>query len=199
VTEPTFFPTPDDFRAWLAEHHETADELIVGFYKKATGKPSITWPEAVDEALCFGWIDGIRRTLDEEAYTNRFTPRRKRSNWSKRNIDRVTELTALGRMHPAGLLAFEIRTEANSGGYSFERREGAALDEAEAAEFRARAGAWAFFEAQAPWYRRAALHWVVSAKRAETRGKRLATLIEDSASGRTIAPLTRRAGADSLS
>lgn len=195
--EPIFFATPADFRAWLEAHHATAQELLVGFYKKDSGRPSITWPESVDEALCFGWIDGVRRSLDASSYTIRFTPRKPHSTWSAVNIKRASELISLGLMRPAGLKAFEARTDDNSGIYAYEQRKTAALDEAEEQQMRANAEAWAFFQAQPPSYRRAAIWWVIGAKRAETRQKRLATLIEDSAAGRTIAPLTRWPRAES--
>ena len=189
--EPTFFATPADFRAWLEANHDTAAALLVGFYKKSTGRPSITWAESVDQALCFGWIDGIRRSLGDEAYTIRFTPRRTRSTWSAVNIRHVEELTRLGLMRPSGLRAFEARTDGNSGIYSYEQRNEAKFTEAHEAQFRATPEAWAFFEARPRSYRQAAIRWVESAKREETRERRLATLIEDSASGRTIGPLTR--------
>jgi len=189
---PIFFATPAEFRAWLAEHHDRARELWVGFYKKGSGKPSITWPESVDEALCFGWIDGVRKTIDDESYMIRFTPRKPRSNWSAVNIARVAELTAMGRMHPAGLRAFEQRTEERSGVYSYEQRQHAKLDPAYEERFRANAAAWEFFQAQPAGYRRLAIWWVVSAKKEETRLKRLATLIDDSANGRTIREVARR-------
>ena len=189
--ETTFFPTPSDFRAWLERHHAAETELLVGYYKKGSGKPSITWPESVDEALCFGWIDGIRRRIDDESYSIRFTPRKPTSNWSSVNIERVAELRKEGRMHPAGLAAFERRSEARSGIYSYEQRKAAALDPDQEAEFRRDAEAWSFFEAQPPGYRRTAIHWVVSAKREETRRKRLAQLIEDSKGGRRLRQLTR--------
>ena len=188
---PTFFATPDEFRAWFEAHHETGSELLVGFYKKKTGKPSITWPESVDQALCFGWIDGIRRSLGDEAYTIRFTPRRPRSTWSAVNIRRVEELTRLGLMQPAGLKAFEARTKDNSGIYSYEQRNEATFEEAHEAQFRSNVAAWAFFESRPRSYRQAAIRWVESAKREETRARRLAALIEDSGAGRTIGPLTR--------
>jgi uncharacterized protein YdeI (YjbR/CyaY-like superfamily) len=190
--KPTFFATPDAFRAWLAAHHDTADELIVGFHKVASGRASITWPQAVDEALCFGWIDSVRRSLDETSYTNRFTPRRKGSNWSAINIKRVGELLEAGLMHPSGIAAFEAREAAKSAIYSYERPV-AALDDGAEAAFRANTAAWDWFSARPPSYRRAAIYWVVSAKRADTRARRLATLIEDSAAGRTVGPLTRPA------
>ena len=190
--KPTFFATPEEFRAWLERHHEQETELLVGFYKKGTGKPSITWPASVDEALCFGWIDGVRRSLGDEAYTIRFTPRKPTSNWSAINVGRVAELTKLGRMRPAGLRAFAARRPEKTGVYSFERREQAKLSPAEARALRANRKAAAFFEARPPWYQRAVLHWIVSAKRPETRARRLAQLISDSAAGRTVPPLTRR-------
>jgi uncharacterized protein YdeI (YjbR/CyaY-like superfamily) len=187
----TFFETPADFRAWLAENHETADELWVGFHKKATGRPSITWPEAVDEALCVGWIDGLRKSLGDESYMIRFTPRKPRSTWSAVNIARAEELLAQDRMQPAGLRAFEARTDDNSAIYSYEQRHGARLEPEQEREFRANEQAWAYFQSRPPSYRKAAIWWVVSAKREETRTKRLRTLVEDSAQGRTIRQLTR--------
>ena len=167
-------------------------ELWVGFYKKSSGKPSITWPEAVDQALCFGWIDGQRKGIDDVSYTIRFTPRKPRSIWSAVNVKRVGELTAQGLMHPAGLKAFENRTEEKSGVYAYEQETPAELDADYEQRFRANQTAWDFFQAQAAWYRRAAIWWVISAKKEETRLKRLATLIEDSERGRTVPPLTRR-------
>ncbi|GAC1348664.1 MAG: YdeI/OmpD-associated family protein [Ktedonobacteraceae bacterium] len=189
--KPTFFATPSAFRAWLEEHHHTTQELWVGFYKRSSGKPSITWPEAVDEVLCFGWIDGVRKGIDDISYTIRFTPRKPRSTWSPVNITRVKELTAQGLMRPAGLKAFEQRAEERSEIYSYER-EKARLDDAFEQQFRANTKAWDFFQTQPAWYRKTASWWVISAKREETRRKRLATLIDDSEHGRTIAPLTRR-------
>jgi uncharacterized protein YdeI (YjbR/CyaY-like superfamily) len=187
----TFFETPDDFRVWLAENHDTADELWVGFHKKATGKPSITWPEAVDEALCVGWIDGLRRSLGDESYMIRFTPRKPRSTWSAVNIARAGELLAQGRMQPSGLAAFEARTDDTSAIYAYEQRHAARLELEQEREFRANEQAWAYFQSRPPSYRKTAIWWVVSAKREETRAKRLRTLIEDSAQGRTIRQLTR--------
>ena len=197
--KPTFFATPTEFRAWLERNHDTAAELLVGFYKKGSGRPSITWPESVDEALCFGWIDGIRRTIDDESYSIRFTPRRARSTWSNVNIKRVAELTRLGRMHPAGLRAFEARDPTRSGIYTYEqgaRPQDPKLAPAYAKQFKANAKAWAFFQSQAPCYQRLVVHWVMSAKKEETRLKRLATLIDDSAHGRRIAALARPAKSD---
>jgi uncharacterized protein YdeI (YjbR/CyaY-like superfamily) len=189
--EPSFFPTPAAFRAWLRRHHGDTVELVVGFHRKSSGKPSITWPEAVDEALCVGWIDGVRRSLDDTSYTIRFTPRKSRSIWSARNITRVEELTRLGRMQPAGLEAFARRSDDRSSVYTYERNEPAQLDRAGERSFRGNREAWDFFNAQAPWYRRTAVAWVMSAKREETRRRRLARLIEDSQAGRSIAPLAR--------
>jgi uncharacterized protein YdeI (YjbR/CyaY-like superfamily) len=192
--QPTFFETPSAFRAWLEQHHAEVGELLVGFYKKDSGKPSITWPEAVDEALCFGWIDGVRRGLDAESYSIRFTPRKPSSTWSAVNVARVDELRRARKMRPEGLAAFERRKQDNTGTYSYEQRDAARLDKAKERRFRANRGAWDFFQGQAPSYRKAAIWWVVSAKKGATREKRLATLIDDSSHGRTIAPLTRRTG-----
>ncbi len=188
---PRFFETPAELRAWFEEHHATAKELLVGFYKKGSGRPSITWPESVDQALCFGWIDGVRRGIDEMSYSIRFTPRKPRSIWSAVNIKRARELIELGLMTPAGLKALEQRADERSAIYAYEQREAARLDEEAERQFRANQRAWDFFQAQPPSYRRTALWWVISAKREETRASRLATLIEDSANGRTIRPLTR--------
>ena len=184
--KPRFFPTPADFHAWLKEHHASAQELSVGFHKKGSGKPSITWPEAVDEALCFGWIDGVRNRIDDDSYRIRFTPRKPKSNWSAINVARVAELTAQGRMRAAGLKAFDSRSAAKTGIYAYEQRKQAELDAAAAAQFRANRAAWKFFEAQPPGYRHLIVWWVVSAKREETRAKRLAQLIEASEQGRRI-------------
>ncbi len=183
--KPKFFATPEKFRAWLEKNHATETELLVGFYKRDSGKPSITWPESVDEALCVGWIDGIRRTIDDDAYTIRFTPRTRKSKWSAVNIKRVGELTKLGRMKAAGLAVFVKRDESQSEGYSYERKE-AQLDAAMEKKFRANKTAWAFWEAQPPYYRRMLSWWIISAKREETRAKRLELLIAASAEGRRI-------------
>jgi len=188
--EPTFFPTPDHFRDWLAEHHARRDELWVGFYKKATGRPSLTWPESVDEALCFGWIDGIRKSIDAEAYKIRFTPRRNGSHWSRVNLERVTVLIAEGRIAPAGLAAYEARDPERAGRYSYER-EKAAFTKAQLAELKADPAAWKFWKSQPPGYRKQVTAWVVTAKREDTRTRRLATLIEDCANGQRIRQLRR--------
>ena len=177
-TKPKFFAAPDKWRAWLEEHHAKRDELWVGFHKRATGRPSITWPEAVDGALCFGWIDGVRKSIDTASYKIRFTPRKPRSVWSAVNIKRATELNNLGQMHPAGLAAFEKREGSRSEIYSYEQRKSARLPRQYADLFQKQSVAWAFFKAQAPWYQRTTTWWVVSAKKEETRLKRLSTLIE---------------------
>lgn len=184
--EPTFFPTPGDFRAWLQAHHDTETELLVGFYKKGSGKPSITWPESVDEALCYGWIDGIRRNAGEDAYTIRFTPRKKKSTWSAVNIKRVAELTETGRMQPTGLKAFEAREESNSRIYAYENRDKIGFDPAMEERLRANETAWNFFQAQPPGYRKTITFWVMSAKQEATRMRRLDQLIADSAAGNRI-------------
>jgi uncharacterized protein YdeI (YjbR/CyaY-like superfamily) len=191
ATEPIFFATPDQFRAWLEEHHDSAREVLVGYYKASSSRPSITWPQSVDEALCFGWIDGVRKRIDDERYMIRFTPRKPGGNWSAVNVERIKELTELGLMRPAGLNAFEERAEAKTAVYAYEQRDAAVLDDAEDRELRANPQAWEFFQARPPSYRKAAIWWVVSAKKPETRRKRLATLIDDSANGRTVKPLTR--------
>ncbi|MBP6016500.1 MAG: YdeI/OmpD-associated family protein [Candidatus Promineofilum sp.] len=183
---PVFFATPADFRAWLALNYDTATELLVGYYKVGTGRPSITWPESVDQALCYGWIDGIRRRIDDESYSIRFTPRRRGSSWSLVNVGRAMELIEAGLMQPAGLLAFEIRDSAKVGEYSYEDRP-QGLGEPYETQLRDNVAAWAYWETQPAHYRRGAAHWVMSAKREETRQKRLAALITDSEAGRWIA------------
>lgn len=191
MADPTFFATPAELRAWFEAHAETESNLLVGFHRKGSGRPSITWPESVDQALCFGWIDGIRRGIDEHSYTIRFTPRKPRSNWSAVNIRRAQELIDTGLMRPAGLRAFARRTDDRSAIYSYEQRHEAKLDAEQERQFRTNRKAWQFFQAQPPGYQRIAIYWIASAKRAETRARRLATLIEDSAEGRQIAQLAR--------
>lgn len=195
TAEPIFFATPVDFRAWLHEHHATEREQWVGFYKVGSGRPSITWPESVDEALCYGWIDGLRRSIDDASYMIRFTPRKPNSNWSAVNIGRVAELTAQGRMQPAGLAAFDRRRNETSAIYSYEQSVQAALDQVDEQQLQANPAAWQFFQAQPRSYRQAAVRWVISAKKLDTRRSRLARLIDDSAQGRTVPPLTRPAKA----
>ena len=182
--KPLFFPTEADFRRWLEANHATAPDLLVGFWKKGSGKASIDWPQARDQALCFGWIDGVRKSLGDEAYTIRFTPRRKGSVWSKVNVARYEALKAAGQMTPAGERAFEAGKEDRSH-YSYES-EARKLAPDEIARFRANAAAWADWEKRPPGYRKVVLHWVTSAKRPETRAKRLATLIDSCAAGRKI-------------
>lgn len=187
---PTFFPTPADFRAWLEREHATASHLWVGYYKKATGRPSVTWEETVDEALCFGWIDGIRKSRDAESYAIRFTPRRPKSVWSQRNIDLVKRLTAEGRMRPEGLAAFAHKDVHPHSGYRASDRSHDLTDEM-LRRFEAAAEAWDFYQSQPAGYRRTSARWVMSAKREETRQRRLTTLIEDSAQGLRIKQLRR--------
>ena len=186
---PKFFTTPEDLRAWLEKHHETAEELWVGLYKKASGRPSVTWPEVVDEALCFGWIDGIRKSIDAERYTNRLTPRKPTSNWSAVNVRRFGQLKRRGRVRPAGQRAYDLRTKAKTGVYSYEQRHQVVLDPAFAKRFRAKKKAWSWFQEQAPSYRTTAVYWVMNAKKPETRERRLEQLIADSARGRRVPPL----------
>ena len=188
--DPIYFASPAAFRAWLEEHHETETEVWVGYYKKATGKQGMSWSQAVDEALCFGWIDGIAKSVDDERHRQRFTPRKPTSNWSLVNIEKVAKLRAKGRMRPAGEAAFARRREDRSGIYTHEQRAHPELTAKQRATFEAHPEAWAWFQSKPPGYRKQATWWVISAKRPETRERRLAQLIEDSAAGRTIAPLT---------
>ena len=186
LMETRFFATPAEFRSWLMENHASATELGVVLHSKASGKPSMTWSDAVDQALCFGWIDSIARRLDETARVQRFTPRKPKSNWSAVNIKKVEELTAKELMMPAGVAAFARREEARSGVYSYENRHLAALDPEREAKFRAESGAWEFFSRQPPSYRQTAIYRVMNAKREETRTSRLARLIDESAQGRRL-------------
>jgi uncharacterized protein YdeI (YjbR/CyaY-like superfamily) len=183
--EVTHFRTPADLRTWFRANHAKAGELWIGFYRKDSGKPSITWPESVDEALCVGWIDGIRKSLGAESYTIRFTPRRKGSIWSAVNIARVKVLTEEKRMRPTGVKAFQARQENKSGIYSYEQRRDR-LEEPYAGLLQKNTAAWAFFEAQAPSYRKALGWWIISAKQEETRLGRLKTLIDASAKGQRL-------------
>jgi uncharacterized protein YdeI (YjbR/CyaY-like superfamily) len=182
----TFFETPSAFRAWFAQHAATGSELLVGFYKRDSGKASITWPESVDEALCVGWIDGVRRRIDDEAYCIRFTPRKPTSIWSAINIERVRVLSAEGRMTAAGLAAFALRREAKSKIYAYEQTEAATLSPQEAKLFRKNKAAWTFFEAQPPGYRHQMIWRIVSAKRPATREARLLKLVEASSIGQRL-------------
>jgi len=190
-SKPIFFAVPAEFRAWLEKHHAGHRELSVGFYKRASGKPSMTWPESVDAALCYGWIDGVRKSIDEVSYSIRFTPRKPTSTWSAINVKRVAELTKLGLMQPAGLKAFEARQGDKTGIYAYEQRKSSKLPAAYEKQFRANKKAWKFFQSQPPWYQRTATYRVISAKQETTRQKRLAELIRDSAAGLSIKELRR--------
>ena len=181
---PTYFRTEAEFRRWLEANHATAAELLVGFWKKGSGKPSIDWPQARDQALCFGWIDGVRKSLGDEAYTIRFTPRRPKSIWSNVNLERFEALKAAGQMTPAGERALKEST-GPKGVYAYEKPL-TELDAEEAAQFRKHKAAWADWEKRPPGYRKTVLHWVTSAKRPETRARRLAILIDSSARGEKI-------------
>ena len=194
TAKPKFFPSPADWRAWLEERHAIEPELWVGLYKRDSGRPSITWPESVDGALCFGWIDGVRKSVDASSYKIRFTPRKPRSIWSAVNLKRATELSKMGMMHPSGLAAFEKREAKRSGIYAYEQRKTAELPPAYEQKFRANKNAWTFFLSQPPWYRRTSIYRVISAKKEETKLKRLHALIEDSAAEKSIAQLTRPQG-----
>jgi uncharacterized protein YdeI (YjbR/CyaY-like superfamily) len=185
-TKPRYFADPHAFRAWLQEHHGDATELLVGFCKRDTGLPSMTWPASVDQALCFGWIDGVRKRIDDERYSIRFTPRRPSSTWSTVNIRRVAALEAEGLMQPAGLDAFARRSEERSRIYAYEQRHTAALADEDLKKLQANRKAWAFFAAQPAGYRQVITYWIVSGKKAETRQKRLDALIEASAAGRRV-------------
>lgn len=181
LVRPTYFKTAGDFRSWLRRHHARRSELLVGFHKKATGKPSLTYPEALDEALCWGWIDGVRRTVDDGGYTIRFTPRRPGSYWSAVNTRKAEALIAAGRVAQPGLAAFHRRDTARTADYSYERERG--FDAAQLRAFKAQRKAWAFFAALPPGYRRVSIAYVTSAKRDDTRERRLAQLIACSARG----------------
>jgi uncharacterized protein YdeI (YjbR/CyaY-like superfamily) len=191
AAKPVFFEDAAGFRRWLEEHHANETELIVGFFKKAPGRTSLTVFEALDEALCFGWIDGVRRSLDADRWYQRFTPRKAKSVWRVVNVRKAEALVAAGRMAPAGLEAFEARDAKRTGLYSFEQGKALTLGRAELRAFRTRPKAWAFFQAQPPGYKRTATFWVVSAKKPETRQRRLQQLIDDSAKGRRLGMLSR--------
>jgi uncharacterized protein YdeI (YjbR/CyaY-like superfamily) len=190
MAEPIFFASAAAWRAWLAEHHDSEREVLVGLFKKASARPTMSWPQSVEEALCFGWIDGVRRRIDDQSHSIRFTPRKPRSTWSAVNIQKAERLIAGGRMQPAGLRAFEARTEENSRIYAFEQGQVELPPQAQA-ELKADPRAWSFWQSQPPGYRRIASWWVISAKRQPTRERRLAILIEDCAAGRRIASQRR--------
>jgi len=190
----TYFDSPAAFRRWLAANHAKARELVVGFWKKGAGRPTLTWSESVDEALSFGWIDGVRRSVDGERYTIRFTPRKAGSNWSAVNVAKIAKLEAEGRLRPEGRRAFEARTERRTQIYAYEQRGDARLSPARLRAFKANAKAWAWFEGQAPSYRKVAIYWVETAKQEATRERRFAALVADSAAGRRVGPLRPREG-----
>ncbi|AZA46768.1 bacteriocin-protection protein [Chryseobacterium carnipullorum] len=181
---PIFFSTKEDFRKWLEENHSKEKEILVGFYKKNSGKPSLNWSESVDQALCFGWIDGVRRSIDAESYYNRFTPRKPNSNWSIINIKKVEELTKAGLMTPEGQKAFEARKEDKTGIYSHEKE--LILDSAYEKAFKTHPNAWEFFEKQAASYKRTIIHWLMSAQQEKTRQSRLEKVINESEHSRRI-------------
>ena len=187
---PIFFTSPSEFRKWLEQNFDQQKEIWVGFYKVNSGKFNMSWSDAVDQALCFGWIDGIRKSIDEHSYTNRFTPRNPRSTWSKVNIEKVKNLTRQKQMHPAGIAAFKKRTKGNSGIYSFEQQK-LELSEDYLREFKKDKTAYHFFLSKPPGYRKTAIHWVMQAKRVATQMKRLQILIDCSAKQEPI-PLLRR-------
>jgi uncharacterized protein YdeI (YjbR/CyaY-like superfamily) len=182
------FATTDDLHRWFEKHNDTLTEAFIGYYRKGVGKPSTNWEQAVEEALCWGWIDGITFRIDDEVTANRFTPRRRSSSWSAVNIAKVAELQAAGRMQPSGLRAFEKRDRSKDASYSYERPE-SAFPPDWLARFKADAAAWDGWQAEAPSYRRIVTHWVMSAKRPETRERRFATLIAESAAGRRVGPM----------
>lgn len=175
---PSFFESALHFRLWLEDNHATAAELIVGFRKVATGMPSMTWSESVDQAICFGWIDGVRKRIDDQSYQIRFTPRRKESIWSLVNVAKVQKLTKQGLMRPAGVAAYEARSLKKTGVYAFEREHPAELSPTEVHEFKKTVPAWKYFDASPPSYKRTIIHWVISAKQSTTRTRRLEQLIQ---------------------
>ena len=183
--KPQFFRTQEDFRQWLEENHDKETEIIVGFYKVGLGKNYMNWSEAVDQAICFGWIDGIRRKVDEESYSNRFTPRRAGSNWSAVNIEKVRVLTGKGLMKPSGIAAFEKRKEERSVVYAYENEAKEFSAEFEK-QFKSNKKAWEFFESQANWYKKQKIYWVMSAKQEATRTRRLEKLIDESENGKRV-------------
>jgi len=188
---PTFFRTPSEFRKWLVKHRATADELLVGYYKKGSGRPSITWPQSVDEALCFGWIDSVRKSIDEVSYAIRFTRRKPGSIWSSVNIDRAEALIKQGQMQPSGLKAYEARRENKSGIYSYEQRT-VELEEPYDRLLEKNKAAWSFFQTQPASYRKAVSWWIISARKEETRLKRLEKLTAYSVQGQRLPELTSR-------
>jgi uncharacterized protein YdeI (YjbR/CyaY-like superfamily) len=189
MLKPIFFKTQKSFRKWFEKNHDKKKELLAGFYRKSSGRKSITWPESVDEALCFGWIDSIRRGIDNDSYTIRFTPRKSKSIWSALNLKHFERLNKLGLIHPAGLKAFQQHDEKRSRLYSYENKDKKLSSEYEK-KFKSNKKAWSFFTSRAPWYQRTASHWVIRAKQEATRLKRLETLIIDSENNVRIKPLS---------
>lgn len=187
--KPKFFSTPAEFREWLEQNHDTASELLIGFHKRASGKKSITYPEALDEALCFGWIDGVRKKLNETSFVQRFTPRKPRSIWSNINVDHIERLKKEGRVHASGLAAYERRDPKRTGIYSFENDPAKLAPDYEK-KFRLNKRAWKFFEEQAPYYKRLMIFRIMAGKKEETRIRRLDQLIECSANGHRVGLLT---------
>ena len=186
---PTFFSTKSEFRKWFEKNHSSAKELLVGFYKVNSKKPSITWSESVDEAICFGWIDGVRRSIDDESYSIRFTPRKPGSIWSAINIKKVETLSKQGLMHPSGLAAFAKRKENKSRIYSYEK-EPASLPKDFLKKFKDNKKAWNFFQSMSPSYRNSCIHWIIDAKQDATKAKRLEEVIRDSEAGSKIKRLS---------
>jgi uncharacterized protein YdeI (YjbR/CyaY-like superfamily) len=184
--EPVFFASQEELRAWFEQYHDTETELLVGYFKTATGRESVTWSQSVDEALCFGWIDGIRRSIDGERYSIRFTPRKPVSNWSAVNIQKIEELTRNGKMRPAGLQAFSKRKDNRSRIYSYETTKEMHLPGNMESQFRSHEGAWDYFQSQAPSYRKVTIRWVMGAKQEATRMKRLLELIASCEAGEWI-------------
>jgi uncharacterized protein YdeI (YjbR/CyaY-like superfamily) len=193
MSDPVFFASPLGFRAWLADHHASAAELLVGYFRTGSGRPSMSWPESVDEALCYGWIDGVRRAIDDERYSIRFTPRKARSIWSNVNLAKVDVLIAAGRMQPAGLAAWERRSPERSGLYSFEKAS-VAFDAPMLRRFEGDDSAWRFFQSQPAGYRKLATNWVISAARPETRERRFTSLLEYSVRGERLPQYAGRPG-----
>lgn len=190
--DPVFFATAAELRDWFERHHASEPEVLVGYYKRSTGKRCVKHSEAVEQALCFGWIDGIGHRIDDERWQVRFTPRRPGSVWSKVNVATVAQLTERGLMHPAGIEAFQARKSDRVAMYAYDPPGTVELDADQIARLQAVPEAWAWYSAQSPWYRTATAHWVASAKRPQTRERRLAELIRESAAGRPVPPLTRR-------
>ncbi len=184
--DPQFFKTQNEFREWLDKNHDSQTELLVGFYKTNSGKPGMTWPESVDQALCYGWIDGVRKSMGAESYTIRFTPRKPTSIWSAVNIDKMEALQRQGLVKPSGIAAFEKRKESKSRVYSHERKEDAELPAAMEEEFKAEQAAWGFFLKQAPSYRKAVIHLIITAKQEKTQRSRFEKLLSASKEGRKI-------------